>query len=107
MVAVRWQNVVDCVVLVGAIYLLLRWGKEARAFRVSVSIVSLKAAALLARQLDLIVTSLVLVATNLIAIILLLIVHQSELRRAQVIATVERCSGVSPKPLPRVCRAQF
>jgi len=78
MLVVRWQNVVDFVVLVGAIYLLLRWGKEARAFRVSVAIVSLKAAGLLARQLDLIVTSLVLDATNLIAIILLLIVYQLE-----------------------------
>ena len=54
MLAVRWQNVVDFVVLVVAIYLLLRWGKEARAFRVSLAIVGLKAAALLARQLDLI-----------------------------------------------------
>jgi uncharacterized protein (TIGR00159 family) len=82
MLAVRWQNVVDFVVLVVAIYLLLRWGKEARAFRVSLAIVGLKAAALLARQLDLIVTSLLLDATNLIAIILLLIVYQSELRHA-------------------------
>jgi uncharacterized protein (TIGR00159 family) len=78
----RWQNVVDFVVLTTAIYLLLRWGKEARAFRVSLAIVGLRAASLLARQFDLIITSLLLDATNLIAIILLLIVYQSELRHA-------------------------
>jgi diadenylate cyclase len=82
MAAVRWQNVVDFAVLAVAIYLLLRWGKEAKAFRVSLAIVGLKAGALLARQLDLIITSLLLDAANLLAVILLLIVYQSELRHA-------------------------
>jgi len=102
MLAVRWQNVVDFVVLVVAIYLLLRWGKEARAFRVSLAIVGLKAAALLARQLDLIVTSLLLDATNLIAIILLLIVYQSELRHAltrlDIVSWLVPRRKVSPQP---------
>jgi uncharacterized protein (TIGR00159 family) len=57
-------------------------GKQARAFRVSLAIVALKAGALLARQLDLVVTSLILDATDLVAVILLLIVYQSELRHA-------------------------
>src|SRR5215831_17038744 len=102
MLAVRWQKVVDFVVLVVAIYLLLRWGKEARAFRVSLAIVGLKAAALLARQLDLIVTSLVLDATNLIAIILLLIVYQSELRHAltrlDIVSWLVPRRKVTPQP---------
>lgn len=78
----RWQTIVDFAVLTAAIYLLLRWGKEARASRVALAIVGLRAASLLARQLDLIITSWVLDATNLVAIILLLIVYQSELRHA-------------------------
>src|ERR1041385_678527 len=80
--ALRWQNIVDFFVLTVAIYLVLRWGKDARAFRVSLGIVVLRACALLARQLDLVITGLVLDATNLIAVILLLIVFQSELRHA-------------------------
>src|SRR5213594_2686562 len=82
MFAVRWQTLVDFVVLTTAIYLLLRWGKEAKAFRVSLAIVGLKAASLLARQFDLIITSLIFDATDLVAVILLLIVYQSELRHA-------------------------
>ena len=79
---VRWQNVTDFLVLTLAIYLLLRWSREARAFRISLAILGLKAGALLASQLDLLITSLILDVTNLIAIILLLIVYQSELRHA-------------------------
>jgi diadenylate cyclase len=78
----RWQNIVDFVVLTVAIYLFLRWGKDARAFRVSLAIVALRACALLASQLDLVITGLILDATNLIAVILFLIVYQSELRHA-------------------------
>jgi hypothetical protein len=74
--------VVDFLVLAVAIYLLLRWGKQARALRVCLAIVALKAGALLARQLDLVITSLILDAADLVAVILLLIVYQSELRHA-------------------------
>jgi diadenylate cyclase len=82
MLAFRWQSVFDFLVLVAAIYLVLRWGKQARAFRFSLVIVALKAGALLARQLDLTITSLLLDAADLIAVILLLIVYQAELRHA-------------------------
>ena len=60
MLALRWQNLFDFFALTVAMYLLLRWGREARAFRVCLAIVGLKAGALLARQLDLIITSLLL-----------------------------------------------
>jgi uncharacterized protein (TIGR00159 family) len=82
MLAIRWQSVFDFLVLVAAIYLVLRWGKQARAFRFSLVIVALKAGALLARQLDLTITSILLDAADLIAVILLLIVYQAELRHA-------------------------
>src|SRR5215813_9686234 len=95
MLAVRWQNVVDFVVLVVAIYLLLRWGKEARAFRVSLAIVGLKAGALLARQLDLVITSVLLDVANLVAVILVLIVYQSELRHA--LARLDVLSWLVPR----------
>jgi uncharacterized protein (TIGR00159 family) len=82
MLAIRWQSVFDFLVLVAAIYLVLRWGKQARAFRFSLVIVALKAGALLARQLDLTITSILLDAADLIAVILLLVVYQAELRHA-------------------------
>ncbi|PYS46038.1 MAG: hypothetical protein DMG13_30780 [Acidobacteria bacterium] len=112
MVALRWQNIVDFFVLTVAIYLLLRWGKDARAFRVSLAIVGLRAGALLARQLDLIVTGLLLDATNLIAIILLLIVYQAELRHAltrlDVMAwLVPRHKGTMGRALQAISSAAF
>src|SRR5215470_16296304 len=82
MIAVRWQNIFDFIVLALAIYLLLRWGREARAFRIALVILGLRAGSILARQLDLVITALILDAANLIAIILLLITYQIELRRA-------------------------
>jgi len=82
MIAIRWQNIFDFLALALAIYLVLRWGREARAFRVALVILGLRAGSILARQLDLVVTGLILDAANLIAIILLLIAYQIELRRA-------------------------
>lgn len=38
--AVRWQSVVDFLVLASAIYLLLRWGKEVRALRIVLGILT-------------------------------------------------------------------
>src|SRR5262249_8754 len=82
MIAIRWQNIFDFLALALAIYLVLRWGREARAFRVALVILGLRAGSILARQLDLVVTGLILDAANLIAIIVLVIAYQIELRRA-------------------------
>ena len=48
----------------------------------SLAVVGLRATSLLARQFDLIITSLILDATNLVAVILLFIIYHSELRHA-------------------------
>ena len=78
----RWQSIVDFVVLLGAVYLLLVWGKQARALRIALGIVGLRVAAILAQQLDLVITTRVLDAATLVAVVLLLVVFQHELRRA-------------------------
>ena len=65
-----------------AIYFLLRWGKEARALRVSLGILSLRIIATIARQLDLSVTAWILDLTNVPALVLLLILFHTELRSA-------------------------
>jgi uncharacterized protein (TIGR00159 family) len=78
----RWQGGVDFVVLVVAIYLLLKWGREARALRLSLTILALRIGALLARQLDLLITSWVLDASTVVTLLALLVIFQPELRRA-------------------------
>jgi DNA integrity scanning protein DisA with diadenylate cyclase activity len=79
---VRWQIVADFLALVVAFYALLRWVRSARAMRIALGIVGLHALALLARRLDLVVTSWVLDASAILVILVLLLIFQPELRRA-------------------------
>jgi uncharacterized protein (TIGR00159 family) len=78
----RWQSIVDFVFLASAIYLLLRWGREARTLRIILGILILGVGSLLARQLGLLITSWVLTAANVVAVAAFLVVFQSEFRRA-------------------------
>jgi uncharacterized protein (TIGR00159 family) len=98
----HWRGIIDSLVLALAIYLVLRWGREARAFRVSLAIVGLRVGAVVARQVGLPLTAWVLDAATLVALILGLIVFQSELRGALVRLDVtgwllpHRVSAVEP-----------
>src|ERR1700692_4073075 len=78
---IRWQSAVDFFVLTVAIYLLLRWSREARALRFSLSIVALRVAAVLAAQLGLPITGWVLDGATIVALLSLVVVFQPELRR--------------------------
>jgi len=60
---------------------MLSWARTARALRIALGVVGLHALALLARQFDLIITSLLLDFLAILAIALLLLVFQPELRR--------------------------
>ena len=82
MVLLRWQSAVDFVVLTGAIALLLRWSSEARALRLALSILALRVSALLTDQLGLLITSWVLDAATVLALLVLVVSFQPELRRA-------------------------
>jgi diadenylate cyclase len=79
---VHWRGAVDFFVLAAAIYLLLRWARQARAVRIVLVILGLHASALLARDYDLTITSWVLSAAGYLAIAILLVVFQAELRHA-------------------------
>jgi len=81
-VTVHWQSAVDFVVLTIALYLVLRWGRQARALRLALTVLALRVGALLARQFDLLITSWVLDAATVITFLALLLVFQPELRRA-------------------------
>jgi diadenylate cyclase len=78
---IRWQTAVDFLVLAMAFYFLLRWARSARALRIALGVVGLHALALLARRLDLIITSWLLDSLAILAVVLLLLVFQPELRR--------------------------
>jgi hypothetical protein len=71
MAALRWQSTVDFAVLAVAICLLLRWSLEARALRLALSILILRLGALFADQLGLLITSWVLDAAAVVALLVL------------------------------------
>jgi uncharacterized protein (TIGR00159 family) len=77
----RWQNATDFLVLTIAFYGLIRWAREARALRIALGIAGLHAGALLVLHFGLVVTSWVLNGLALIAVVLLIVVFQPELRR--------------------------
>jgi uncharacterized protein (TIGR00159 family) len=79
---IRWQSAVDFFVLAFAIYLLLRWSREARALRVALGILAFRVGSLLARQLGLPITGWVLDGATIVALLSLVVVFQPELRRA-------------------------
>ncbi|HVN05040.1 MAG TPA: diadenylate cyclase [Bryobacteraceae bacterium] len=81
LILVRWQNAVDFVVLTVALYILLRWAQQARALRVALVVLGLHVAALVSRHFDLVLTSWVLDGAAILAIVMLLLVFQAELRR--------------------------
>ncbi len=78
----RWQSVVDFLVLTAAFYALLRWAHSTRSLRIALSVVGIHALALLARRLDLVITSWVLDFAAILAVVLLLLIFQPELRAA-------------------------
>jgi uncharacterized protein (TIGR00159 family) len=94
----RWQTVVDFLVLAVVFYVMLRWARSARALRIALGVVGLHALALLARELDLVITSWLLDFLAILAVVLLLLVFQPELRR--VFMGLDSALRRSPHALP-------
>jgi diadenylate cyclase len=96
MVFLHWQNIVDFAVLAAALYILLLWARQARALRTALVIVGLHAGSLLARRFELIITSWVLDASAAVALVLLVVVFQPELRYA--LLRLESLLRLGPRP---------
>jgi len=79
-----WQSAVDFTVLSVALYALLVWARQARVLRIALVVAGLHAAALAARQFDLIITSWVLDGAAVISVVLLVVLFQGELRQALI-----------------------
>jgi diadenylate cyclase len=80
--ALLWRTIPDYLVLTVALYLILKWANQARAMRIALSVLALHALSLIARQFDLVITSLLLDGAALLAVVMLVVVFQPELRRA-------------------------
>ena len=80
----RWQDLVDFLVLSLALYVLLLWARQTRALRFAVLIVGLHACALWAMHFDLKITGWVLEGASLAVIGLLILLFQEEVRHSVV-----------------------
>ena len=80
----RWQDIVDFLVLSLALYVLLLWARQTRALRFAVIIVGLHACALWAMHFDLKITGWVLEGASLAVIGLLILLFQEEVRHSVV-----------------------
>ena len=77
----RWQSAVDFLGPHDRVLCLLRWAHSTRALRIGLGVVGIHALALLARHFDLVITSWVLDVAAILAVVLLLLIFQPELRR--------------------------
>ena len=78
----RWQAIADLLILTGAIYIVLSWARRARALRIVLTLLGLYAGSLLARHFEMIITSWVLFAASITALVVLVLAFQAEVRYA-------------------------
>ena len=78
----RWQAIVDLVVLSAGIYIALWWARRARALRIVLLLLGLHAGSLLARHFEMLITSWVLEAAAITALVVLVLGFQAEVRYA-------------------------
>ncbi len=78
----RWQAIADLGVLTAGIYVALWWARQARALRIVLTLLGLHAGSLLAGHFEMPITSWVLEAAALIALVALVLGFQAEVRYA-------------------------
>lgn len=78
----RWQNVVDLIVLTVAVYWLLRLGRQTRVLRMVAGIGGLLLLSLLARHLDLPFTAWLMQLGAIVSVLLLVLLYYAEIRHA-------------------------
>jgi diadenylate cyclase len=79
---VRWQSIVDFIVLSTTIYWLLDWARQTRVLRFFVGIGGMILAGSVARRLDLVVTAWILHMAAIAAVVLLVVVYHTEIGHA-------------------------
>jgi diadenylate cyclase len=78
----RWQAIVDLLVLSTGIYFLLWWARRARALRIILSLLALQIASLVTRHFEMLITSWVLEAAVAVGLVVLVLAFQTEVRYA-------------------------
>ncbi|HTS50070.1 MAG TPA: diadenylate cyclase [Bryobacteraceae bacterium] len=94
----RWQAIIDLLALTAAIYLALSWARRARALRIVLLLLALHAGSLLARHFEVIITSWVLEGAAVIALVVLVLAFQAEVRYAVMRMESGLWPGRRPSP---------
>jgi DNA integrity scanning protein DisA with diadenylate cyclase activity len=91
-----WRHAVDLVVLTFTLYAVLLWAQRNRALRMALAIVSLLAAAGVTSSLGLTITGRVMQGASLVALLMLLLLFQPEIRHGLV--SLDRALSRRGKP---------
>jgi diadenylate cyclase len=94
----RWQAIVDLAALTLAVYLALSWARRARALRIVLLLLALHAGALVARHFEVIITGWILEGAALIALVVLVLAFQAEVRSAVMRLEAGLRPGRRPSP---------
>jgi diadenylate cyclase len=104
-----WKSAVDFLLLTLAIYFVLRWGQHGRVMRFALTLVGLRLLAMLARQYEMLITASLLDGALLLAVLVLLIVYQPEIRRSlaslDILGRLLPPSGAPEQPSMRAVAA--
>jgi uncharacterized protein (TIGR00159 family) len=93
----QWQDVLDLAVLALATYAVLLWARKARAVRIALVIVCLHVAAVSTSHVGLAMTAWVLHGASLIAVVMLFVLFQPEVRHGVIllISALPRAGGAN------------
>ncbi len=94
----RWQAIADLLVLTAGIYLALSWARRARALRIVLLLLALHGASLIANHFELLITGWLLEAAAVIALVVLVLGFQAEVRYA--VLRMDRMLRIRPGPAP-------
>jgi diadenylate cyclase len=97
LVWISWHRIADFTVLVCALYIILRWARNARATRLALASLGFYLLSIAARRVDLIVTSWVLLVGAVLLGVSILLAFQSEFRSTVLrLEALFRRGGITP-----------
>ena len=108
----RWQDAVDVFIITVIFYLLIAWFRRTRALQIFIGLLSLLIFTLIARKLQLVITSWLLQGLGAVSVILVIVIFQQEIKEVLLYANPLRAlrtrhAFMARHLLPELARTVF
>jgi len=108
----RWQDAVDVLIITVIVYLLIAWFRRTRALQIFIGLLSLLIFMLIARRLQLVITSWLLQGLGAVSVILIIVIFQQEIKEVLLYANPLRAlrtrhAFMARHLLPELARTLF